>query len=252
MNKSRILLFDIETMANLGFFWGYYEQNILEITRPWYMITFAYKWLGEKKIHYYSLPDFKEFKRNRFSDKSLCKKLWKLMDEADVVMAHNGFSFDVKKAQARFIKHKFKPPSPFQQIDTKKVAKKHFRFDCNKLEELAKFLGIGRKLPHEGWNLWTGCAVRNEPKAWHKMIDYNKHDVVLLEEVYKRMRPWMDNHPNLNLLNETKERCPNCGGIVTRAGTRMTLGGKWQRYRCIECGASSQKPITKKKKGIIR
>jgi len=249
---SKILLFDIETMANEAWIWGYYEQTAIEVIKPWYMITFAYKWLGEKKVHSYSLPEFKGYIKNKPKDKRLCKELWKLFNEADIVMAHNGYSFDIKKAQMRFVKHGFKPTTPFQQIDTLKVARKHFKFDCNKLDKLAREMGVGRKLPHEGWDLWKGCAVYNNPQSWRKMIRYNKQDVRLLEEVYYKFRPYMTGHPNLNLLNSTLDKCEKCGGVVARAGVRPSLTGKWQRLRCTECGGMSQQPIMKNKQGIVR
>jgi len=251
--KPKILLFDIETMANEGYVWGIWEQNVIAIKRPWYMLSFAYKWLGDKKTQAYSLPDFKLFKRNRRDDKALCKELWKLFNKADVVMAHNGFSFDVKKAQARFIKHRFKPTSPFQQIDTLKVAKKYFKFDSNKLDELGKYLGVGQKIVHTGFDLWLGCAVRNEKKSWNNMVAYNKQDVILLEAVYERMKPYMTDHPNHNVFDNTKNKCPTCGGIrVIKDGKRPTRTTMQQRMRCMDCGANSTKPITKKDNSIIR
>ena len=247
-NRASILLFDIETMANLGWVWGKWEQDVIAFKKPWYMLSFAYKWLGERGVKAYALPDFRGYKKDRANDKLLCEKLWELFDEADIILAHNGDAFDIKKANMRFLKHGFLPPSPYKQLDTKKIAKRYFKFDSNSLNELAKNLGIGRKIPHEGWDLWFGCAERDDPKSWAKMVKYNKHDVLLLEAVYLKMRAWVNNHPNLNVFNETVEQCPNCGGNLFRRGFAVSRVRRYQRFQCNKCGAWSQKPVT----GVVR
>lgn len=241
-------MFDIETAPNLAYVWGLFEQDIISVKTHWYMISFSYKWLGEKKIHAYSLPDFPIYKKDKENDKELCKKLWELFNEADIVVAHNGQAFDVKKSQGKFLQHGFPPPQPFKQVDTLKVARKYFKFDSNKLDSLGKYLGIGEKLVHTGWKLWEGC-IQGDKKAWKTMVAYNKQDVRLLERVYLKMRPWIDGHPNSNLYNETENKCPNCGGKVTRQGTKKNRTTLMQQFRCVECSAWSSKPINK---GIIR
>jgi len=243
----KILLFDIETAPNLAYVWRLYEANAIDVKSNWYMISFAYKWLGEKRIKAYSLPDFDLYKKQPENDRELCYKLWELMGEADVVIAHNSQAFDVKKSQGKFLQHGFPPPKPFKQVDTLKVARKYFKFDSNKLDNLAKYLGIGEKMQTGGKKLWLDC-MNGDLKAWAKMVKYNKKDVDLLEKVYLRMRPWIDNHPNSNLYNKTCEKCPNCGGDTTKQGLKHNRATTLQQYKCKECGAWSSKPL----KGIIR
>lgn len=245
----KTLIYDIETMANLGWVWGKWEQDVIQFKEQWYMLSFAYKWLGEHSVSSYALPDFKGYKKNKKNDKKLCQKLWELFDEADVVVAHNGVAFDTKKSQAKFLEHGFPPPTPFQQIDTKKVARKYFKFESNKLDELGRGLKVGGKLTHTGFNLWLGCAERDEKKSWKKMVEYNKRDVQLLEDVYLKMRPWISNPPNINIFNGTSNCCPHCGkNNLQRRGFAVTRVAKHQRFQCQSCGAWSQKPIN----GIIR
>lgn len=247
-NKHSVLLFDIETMSNLGYVWEKWETNVISFKEHWYILTFAYKWLGEKTVHAYSLPDFKGYKKDKKNDRAICQKLWDLFDEASVLCAHNGDQFDIKKAFARFVKHSFPPPRPFKKIDTKKVAKKHFKFDSNKLDELAQFLGIGKKISAGGWDTWLGCAERDDSKSWKQMVKYNKYDVQLLEDVYLKLRPYIENHPNFNLINDTDSSCPNCGGELRRRGFAATRTMNYQRFQCVDCTAWSQKPL----KGIVR
>lgn len=244
-----ITLFDIETFPNVGYVWGKWKQNVIAFKQPWYMLSFAYKTYGEKKVHAYSLPDFKGYKKDKKNDKELCQKLWDLLDKSDIVIAHNGRAFDVRKTQAKFLEHGFPPPTPFQQIDTLSVVRKYFKFDSNKLDDLGKMLKVGKKLPHEGFKLWTDCGEDDIPSAWKKMVAYNKQDVQLLEDIYVKMRPWVADHPNLNLLNNTQDKCPKCSGIMHKRGFAVTRVAKHQRLQCQSCGGWSQRPLTK---GIVR
>lgn len=234
---GKVLIYDIETAPNLGFIWGKYEQNVIEYDREWYILCFAYKWLGERTVHAVGLPDFKTYKKDPEDDRELVAALYKLFDEADVVIAHNGDSFDQKKAHARFVYHNMTPPSPYKQIDTKKVAKRYFNFNSNKLDDLGEHLKLGRKVDTGGFALWKGC-MNGDKKAWNKMLKYNKQDVALLEKVYLRMRPWIQNHPSLALMDNRPEACPRCKStrIVKEGSRTYRKTGTVQRYRCQGCG----------------
>src|SRR3990167_4638400 len=234
-------------MADLAWVWQKYETNVISYQQLGYVLCFSWKWLGEKKVHSLSLPEFKGYKDNKTNDLLLCKELWKLFDEADVLIAHNWDRFDVKKAMTRFLVHGFAPPSPCQTADTKKIAKKYFNFNSNALDDLADQLGIGRKLQTGGWPLWLGVAVEDDPKAWSKMIAYCRQDTALLWKVYLRMRPYATSHPNRNIYSQTLDKCPACGGRIIRNGWRPTMTGKYQRFSCTQCGKWSPPQNMEKK-----
>lgn len=235
--KAKILLFDIETSPNLSYVWGKWEQNVLSVKEHWYLISFCAKWLDKKQIMDYSLPDYSVYKKDRTNDKKLVQDLWELFNEADVIIAHNGDEFDIKKANALFVKHGLRPPSPYKTVDTKKVAKRYFKFDSNSLDDLGNYLGLGRKLKHTGFDLWLGCMA-GEQKSWETMVRYNKGDVELLERVYLKLLPWVTNHPNLNLLHGTLQSCPNCGSDHLHGrGFATTRTAKYQRFQCQDCGS---------------
>jgi transposase-like protein len=75
------------------------------------------------------------------------------------------------------------------------------------------------------------------------MKQYNKRDVVLLEELYAKLQPWIKNHPNraLYIDNLEDDVCPNCASTNLRArGFALTNMGKFRRFRCHDCGAWSR------------
>lgn len=226
MRKPKILFFDIETTPNLGYTWGKYEQDVLSFKKEWRILCVAYKWLGQKQVHWVG-------GKNR--DGAVLRRLKKLFDQADVVVAHNGDAFDVKKISTRMLISKITPLNDVASIDTLKVAKKHFNFTSNRLNDIAQALGIGSKVKHTGIDLWLGC-LQNDPKAWKLMERYNRRDVELLEKVYLRMYPWIIKHPNLARLLDRKHACPKClSENVVRWGLKPLAGSVQQRWACRKC-----------------
>lgn len=236
--KPKVLFFDCENAPNLGYVWGKWEQNVIAYEKNWYFLSFAYKWQGSRAIQCVALPDFPAFDKNKENDRYLVERLWAILDEADVVIAHNGDRFDLRKANARFVAHGLRPPSPYKTVDTLKVARRYFQFDSNKLDDLGQYLGVGRKLPHTGKHLWFGC-MSGDTKSWATMRRYNSQDVALLERVYLKLRPWASTHPNLNHISRLSG-CPTCqSSNVQFRGFNHTKTGKRQRMQCKDCGTWS-------------
>lgn len=236
--KPRIILLDIETSPTLGYVWGMWEQNVIAVEDDWFMLSFAVKELGAKKTRTHCLPDYRGYVKDKQNDAALLWELWNEMDKSDVIIAHNGDGFDIKKSNSRFIYHGLKPPSPYKTIDTLKIARKHFGFTSNKLDDLADYLKVGRKLPHQGKHTWLGCMT-GDKKQWNTMRKYNAHDLNLLEGCYMHMRPWATTHVNLN--NYRKDNvCPRCQShsLIGR-GYIYTKTGKRQQFQCKNCGGWS-------------
>lgn len=244
----RLLYYDIENAPSLAWVWQTRDiDSVIAVESEWYMLSVAWKWQGEKRTHVLGLDDFPGYHRNPENDKPLLKELWKLFDEADVTIAHNGDRFDRRKSNARFLANGLGPPSPYQTFDTLKVARQHFMFNSNKLDDLGRQLGVGRKASAGGWRTWLGCMA-GDPKSWATMKKYNKQDVNLLEDVYVALRPWASTHPNLALIGQQPDACPRCGvaGEMVRRGTRYVATVAYSRFRCRSCGGYSRERASDK------
>lgn len=237
MTKPRTLLFDIETSPLQMYAWTTWKANSLWLTENVKLLSISWKWLGEKKTHFLGLPDFELYDEDPTDDYALAYHMRELLDEADVVIAHNGDRFDTRRTNARLIFHELLPPSPYVTIDTLKIARRHFAFDSNRLNDLADYLGIGRKVQHTGVSLWKAC-MEGDPEAWKLMKKYNLHDTDLLEGVYLKLRPWIEGHPNNGLFNYEQMVCANCGSEdVQQRGYKYTKTRRYKQYVCKECGA---------------
>lgn len=231
MNKPKILLFDIETSPNLAYVWGKYQQDVIAFKKERELLSFAYKWIGESKIHCYT-------KEHRDNDFDLVAKLTQILNQADMVIFHNGHKFDRKVVRTRALYHNIAPHKTAASIDTCKVARERFGFNGNSLDDLCRYLELGRKLPNKGIDLWLGC-MKDDPKSWTTMRKYNIHDVILLERVYKRMRPWIEDHPSMKSVDTLKTLavCPNCRSKNSRKqGIRAAATTLKQQWQCTECG----------------
>jgi|JI102314DRNA_FD_contig_31_6050940_length_945_multi_2_in_0_out_0_1 DNA polymerase elongation subunit (family B) len=240
----KTLFLDIETAPNLGYTWQKYETNVIEFVQERYMLCFTVKWLDDSKYHTFGLPDFPDYTKDPKSDKALMTKLWDFVNEADVIVAHNGDSFDIKIMNTRFIVNGFTPPSPYKTVDTKKEAKKKFGFNSNSLNDLGQLFGFGKKADTGGFKLWTGC-MSGDTESWKKMKKYNKIDVALLEQIYLKLRGWMKNHPNVSVALD-RACCQTCGSNNTqKRGFSYTKLTKYQRLQCMDCHSWSQGVVVK-------
>lgn len=236
LEGNRILLIDIETIADQCWCWQRYETDVIKVIRHGHLLTFAYKWLGGRCV-VRGQDDYSDYVPKTTNDTGLLKELWDLLNEAEVVIAHNGKAFDTKYIHKRFIVNGMPPPSPYKVIDTKNEIKKVARFGSNSLDQLSQELGLGRKLDHEGWELWEGC-YNGDPKSWRKMKAYNKHDVELLEGLYLKLRPWI--RTNLAIYSDGIA-CPHCqSDQVHRRGKQRNTTTEYHRIWCKNCGGWSR------------
>jgi hypothetical protein len=136
--------------------------------------------------------------------------------------------------------HGMEPPSSYKEVDTLKLARRHFAFTSNRLDDLCKSLGIGSKVQTGGFGTWLGC-IKGDPRAWSKMKRYNKHDVRLLEALYLKLRPW-GAHPNVATISGDPDACPKCGSTegMIRWGWQHTAVSRRMRFKCKACGTTCQ------------
>ena len=238
----KILLFDIETSPMEVFVWGLYKQQIpiQSIIKDWSMLSWSAKWLFDSKIISAKVTGYEAKARE---DGSIITKLWKLLDQADVVVAHNGIKFDVRKANLRFHLNQLPPPMPYRTVDTMKHAMRVFGSSSYKLDYLNKIFGLNMK-KDAPYKWWVG-AVNGDEGCLANMLAYNEFDVVVLEELYLELLPWMKSHPNIGLYIDSKVPvCANCGSEdLYWGGYYYTPAGKYKAFRC-SCGAVGRNRIS--------
>jgi hypothetical protein len=122
------------------------------------------------------------------------------------------------------------------------------------LDYINRQLGIHQKIGTD-FNLWKECRNGN-PEALARMDEYNRNDVLILEETYTKFRPYIHSHPNFGLfVDADSDVCPTCGSTdLDWSGTYTTNVNKYSAFRCKDCGAigrSRVSELTKEQKRVI-
>jgi len=233
--KRRRLFFDIETSPNIGLFWeAGYKKNITtdNIIRERAIICICYKWEDEKEV--YALQwDAKQ------NDKRMLEQFVKVANTANELVGHNGYKFDLAWIRTRCLFHGIDMFPNYQTIDTLKVARSKFRFQSNRLNYIAEFLGLGGKIKTE-FNLWKDILLNKDKVAMEKMIKYCKKDVSLLEEVYKLLGNHIAPKTHYGVVfGEDRGSCPECGAgseDLIKNNTVVTASGLTRiQYKCKVC-----------------
>lgn len=231
--KAKVLVFDVETLPIIAAIWRPYDFSIgmNQVISDWCILSWSAKWVGDNRILSDVLTSAEAVARD---DKRLVTTFWKLINEADVVIAHNGKRFDIKKLNTRFWKNGLPMPSSYKVIDTLSVAKSVFGLTFNKQDFIARFIGIQEKLD-TNMELWLSCNSGNSQSLSY-MREYNENDVDMLEKIYLEMREWIPNHPNLQVYESKENSCPVClNSKYEEIGYYTAKSNRYKEYRCSNC-----------------
>ena len=222
----KILFLDIETSPNTAYVWGIFKENIplARLIDTSDLLCWSAKWFDEEEVIFYSNARKKE----------MLKVIHSMLSEADMVVTYNGNRFDLPILNKEFLLADMPPPAPYKSLDIYQTIKQRFRFTSNKLDHIAQQLGKGQK--HEtSFQLWVDC-MNDDPEAWEKMSEYNIQDVLLLEKLYEKLLPWINNHANHQVYSGVSSVCPRCGSERSQSrGYAYTAAGKYRRRQCKDC-----------------
>lgn len=228
----KILTLDLETSPNLAHVWDIWSKGPVspqQVIQQWDVMMGAAHWLGSPEpavcpteFHNGYMP--------------MLSTLWQLMDEADAMLTYNGKKFDRPRLNTVFALNGFTPPSPTTDIDLYETIRRVFQFPSSSLDYVSRQFGLGGKVKNSGYDLWRRCLLR-EPEAWEEMRVYCIGDVMLTEQLYFKVLPWISRHPSQAAV-DGELRCINCHQIDTliKQGIARTLVRTYQRYRCAACG----------------
>jgi hypothetical protein len=230
MLTRKRMFFDIETSPNIGIFWrSGYNLTITpyDIIQERAIICVCWKWEGEEEVH--SLT----WDKNH-CDKKLLKKFIKELEKSDEAIAHNGDRFDIKWLRTRALFHGVDMNHTIRTIDTLKVAKSGFNFNSNKLDYIAQFLKVGKKMETGGLDLWKRVCLEKCSDSLIRMVDYCKVDVEILEKVFLKLNPYAKPKTQYAVLRGgDKYECPECGRLGNAKEIYTTAQGTvMHRMQC--------------------
>lgn len=216
--QPRILCFDIESAgvnalnADLGF-----------------VIIFGYKWIGEKQAHSIVID---EDSLKKFDDRKLLKQASKLLNEADLTVAHFGSVFDRRFIQGRLLINNLPPIPPTRMRDTCMISRSVAKFSSNRLKHLAKILKLRHRKLENNWPTAWFKVMQGDMKALAGLAHYCEGDVLALEELYLRLSSFDNAHPRIHF----GQVCPRCGSKhIQYRGLALVNNKRYRRFQCQRC-----------------
>lgn len=254
--KIKVLVYDLEVSPLLIWAYGTYDTNALKVEKQSHIFCFSYGWLDVEnpevmKVKCVAQYDFPaRFKADSYDDYDVVKSLYSLMEQADITLGYNVDGFDDKVSTTRFLYYNFKALSPHKSIDPLKTARSKFKLPNNKLNTVAQYFGLGEKTTVTHSDLWYDCLLGSK-KAWRDMKTYCNQDVVLVKDVYMKLRPYVRAHPNLATMSQRPDVCPTCLGTKFFSnGLRTTQTMTYRRFVCANCGATARERVSDKDAGF--
>jgi len=237
IRKPNIISFDLEVSPALGYFYPpTWETGILKTMERQKLMSFAWQLVGTKKIHTWCLNDFVDYSRDPRDDRALTEELHTILSDADILLGQNSDNFDVKMANYFFIMNDLEPIPPTKYLDTKKIAKRYFRFLNNTLDNLGEELGVGGKTKVTVKDLWEDAFLHQDPEAWRLMNEYCANDVRVTTEIYLKMRGFMHSHPSVSRISGDFDSCPRCGSFSFRIKAYRTSNTtRYHQFQCNDC-----------------
>ena len=225
--QPRILIWDSETKYTLARVWSTGKQyvtpeQIVDGQTP-DVIVIAYKWLGKKGVH--SL----NWGLKEQNSGPMIEAFTKIIESADLAIAHNGNSFDCRHLNTQRLLHNQPPVNWPSTDDSLHLFRSKFYFPSYKLDYLAKILTGSGKAPM-GFQDWVNVVERKDPEALAKMERYCRRDVLKLAQTLA---------PALKFFKfkDPKLACPECSSRHSISkGYENTNGKKLQRRKCMDCG----------------
>jgi predicted PolB exonuclease-like 3'-5' exonuclease len=231
--KRKRLFFDLESSPNIGFFWkSGYKLNIgaENIIKERAIICICYKWEGEKQVHSLNWD-------SKQCDKAMLQKFVKVANSATELVAHNGDKYDLTWIRTRCLYHGIDMFPNYVTIDTLKISRAKFNFNSNKLDYIARFLGVGKKIKTE-FDMWRKIVLENDKISMGKMVKYCKMDVIVLEKVFNALNVHILPKMNYGAMDGSpRGRCPECGSnrLVIKSYRYSAMGTKKCQYQCSDC-----------------
>lgn len=228
----KVLILDIENAPPVAEFWGDPWRPSIQVPflrQPGWVLCVGYKWLGDRKVQVAGGPGV--------SQEEMLREVWDVLNEADVVVTYNGDKHDLPHLNTEFVIAHMGMPSPYISVDLYKTVRNRFHFLWGKLDYVVQQLGLGRKIKHEGHEMWQQ-VMADDPKAWAKMIRYCKQDVLLTESLHDELLGWIENYPNRHLYGQQRvakngnPTCPKCGKQSSKQGFRKARTRIYQQYQC--------------------
>lgn len=226
-NTAKILIWDIES-THLKADWAT-------------LLCIGWKWYGDREVHVPSLMDYKGWTKDVTDDRKLITEFHKIMSEADMLVTYFGKGFDIKMIQSKFLEYGLPVLPNIPHVDLFFTVKANMTLTRKSMDNVARYLDLDNEKNHVSGKIWKR-AMAGHADAIKYVIEHCRMDVLVLEELYTKLRPMVRVHPRVAEYGT----CNNCGSnkLQRRGYALTTTQGRRVRAQCQSCGAWHTFPET--------
>lgn len=208
---KKTVFLDIETslIEIYAFRLGMMRPNIESLKEGSQTKLLTAAWGSWYDLHHYGEEGVKSvgnhhrkgaFKKDPLDDTYVLRKMWDVLDDADIIVAHNA-TFDRGWIEGRFMDLGWKQPSKYYVYCTYQTLH-GLNGVSKKLDYLSQKLIGTEKVKHEGLPLWVGCQ-NGDVESFEKMEAYNIGDIYdTLYKVFCRTAPYVRRNKCIDLAGE--------------------------------------------------
>lgn len=231
--------FDLEVSPNLGAFWRCsFKASISpeQILQEREILTASWKF--EDEDHIYSMQ-WNWDAEPEFRDIEIIEQMTEVFERADEVVTQNGKRFDEPWLRTRALMLGLPPLPQVKHVDVLQRHRRFFNFNSNKQDYLTRmFCGEGK--PGMKYKQWLDMWYRGCRKSGNEMEEYNRDDVLKLEELDQITRLHEPQTINTKDIETNDGKCPwqGCNGDLYSNGKYNTNTMAYNRYRCNSCNSN--------------
>lgn len=139
------------------------------------------------KWYQFDLTESSGWPNKRSDDSELARKILDVLQDCDIIMAHNGLWFDRKYLNTIALKYGY-PSLMKKLVDPVQKARNMYRIGANSLSAIADYLGLPESKMHVPMETWRVAVLDNDENAWNTLRERCQSDVRILNAVCRRMR----------------------------------------------------------------
>jgi hypothetical protein len=151
-------------------------------------------------------------------------------------VAHYGSVFDRRFLQGRLLINNLPPIPATKMRDTCMISRSVANFSSNRLGHLSNLLKLKSKKYEKksgsDWPGWWFKVMQGNMVALADMAAYCKQDVLALEALYERLKPFDNAHPRMVM---RRDACGVCGAEVEYRGFSFVGQRRYRRFVCRKC-----------------
>lgn len=156
------------------------------------VLTAAMQFYNPNKMKTFRADNYADWKTGlRSNDKELVTDILASLEEADIIIAHNGQAFDMPFLRTRALIHGLPPVHPRKLIDPVLLARRVFRFHSNRLDAIAQMLDTECDKTPLSPKYWIRAMGDGDKECLDYIMEHNIADVYVLEEVARKVMPYI-------------------------------------------------------------